>query len=107
MTQPKDHDKKARHIKATWGKRCNNLVFVSSEEDPKLPSIAAQKIEGRSHLWEKTVSGFNYSYHHHINDADWFLKADDDTYVIMENLRYFLSNKNASDPWYFGCKFKK
>jgi glycoprotein-N-acetylgalactosamine 3-beta-galactosyltransferase len=27
-------------------------------------------------------------------------------YVIVENLRYMLSAYNASDPLYFGCRFK-
>ena len=40
------------------------------------------------------------------NDADWFVKADDDTYMIVENLRYMLEPYNASQPIYFGCKFK-
>ena len=35
------------------------------------------------------------------------MKADDDTYIIMENLRYMLKQYNSSDPWYFGCKFGK
>lgn len=39
--------------------------------------------------------------------ADWFLKADDDTYVIVENLRYFLSRQNTTNPVYFGHKFKR
>ena len=38
--------------------------------------------------------------------GDWFVKADDDTYMIVENLRYMLKQYNTSDPWYFGCKFK-
>ena len=33
-------------------------------------------------------------------------QADDDTYVIVENLRYFLSNKNSSEPIFFGHHFK-
>jgi len=37
-----------------------------------------------------------------MHDADWFLKAEDDTYVIMENLGYFLSKLNPSEPHYIG-----
>ena len=40
-----------------------------------------------------------------MHDADWFLKADADTYVIMENLRYFPSKLNPSDPHYIGRMF--
>ena len=47
-----------------------------------------------------------YVYEHYYDEADWFLKADDDTYVVMENLRYMLQSYNSSQPIYFGCKFK-
>jgi glycoprotein-N-acetylgalactosamine 3-beta-galactosyltransferase len=34
------------------------------------------------------------------------MKVDDDTYVILENLRYFLRDYKSSDPVYFGHHFK-
>ena len=34
------------------------------------------------------------------------MKADDDTYVIIESLRYFLSNEDTNEPVYFGPWFK-
>lgn len=34
------------------------------------------------------------------------MQADDDTYVIMENLRYFLSSHDPNDPVFFGHHFK-
>ncbi|KZS07143.1 Glycoprotein-N-acetylgalactosamine 3-beta-galactosyltransferase 1 [Daphnia magna] len=106
MTGPDNHEKKAIHVKRTWGKRCNILVFMSSKEDKSLPSVALPVKEGRQNLWGKTREAYRYVWEHYKEQADWFMKADDDTYVVLENLRYMLSAYNASEPIAFGHKFK-
>ncbi|ELU14126.1 hypothetical protein CAPTEDRAFT_4255 [Capitella teleta] len=106
MTAPENLDSKAKHVKATWGKRCNKLIFVSDHEDPDFPTIKIEVEHGRDHLTAKTMAAFDYIYKHYYDQADWFLKADDDTYVIVENLRYLLSAHKPTEPVYFGHHFK-
>ena len=47
------------------------------------------------HLWPQFLSthilqAFVHVWENYREEADWFIKADDDTYVIMENLKWVL-----------------
>ncbi|KAK3696202.1 hypothetical protein RRG08_027645 [Elysia crispata] len=106
MTIAANLQTKALAVKDTWGKRCDVLIFFSSESDKNFPAIGLGTPEGRGHLTAKTMAAFRYIYEYHFNDADWFMKADDDTFMIVENLRLFLASKNSSEPIYFGHLFK-
>lgn len=106
MTGPNNLEKKARHVKATWSRHCNVVVFMSSVDDPDFPTVGLGTKEGRDQLYWKTIRAFHYAYEHHAHEADWFLKADDDTYVIVDNLRWVLANHSAEEPIYFGRRFK-
>ena len=105
MTSPTNLHVKGKAVKETWGKRCDILLFMSSEADPDFPAIGLDVGEGRGKLWDKTRAAFKYVYKHHLHDADWFVKADDDTYMIIENLRYLLSNLDTSRPYFLGRYF--
>ncbi|XP_059178844.1 glycoprotein-N-acetylgalactosamine 3-beta-galactosyltransferase 1-like [Physella acuta] len=107
MTTPENLETKALAIKQTWGKRCNVIIYFSSKEDPEFPAVNLEVPEGRGHLTGKTMAAFRYIYEHYFDEADWFMKADDDTYVILENLRFFLSDKNKNEPIYFGHLFAR
>ncbi|KAJ7383166.1 O-glycan processing, core 1 [Desmophyllum pertusum] len=74
--------------------------------DPSYPAIGLDVKEGRENLWSKTRAAWNYVYNHHMNDADWFMKADDDTFVVIENLRHLVSKMNPEEPHYLGRHFK-
>uniref|UniRef100_T1J8G4 N-acetylgalactosaminide beta-1,3-galactosyltransferase n=1 Tax=Strigamia maritima TaxID=126957 RepID=T1J8G4_STRMM len=105
VTSPKTHKTRAEHVKNTWGRDCNHLIFMSSQNDSHLGAVALPVSEGRDHLWAKTKESLNYLYKHHQFSADWFFKADDDTYAVMDNMRDLLKDLSAADPWYLGNRF--
>ena len=96
---------------------------MSTATDERIGSIALPNItNGRASLWNKTkkvqqgifdisdtqplFQAFVYVWEHHREEADWFIKADDDTYVILENLKDLLKNHNSGVPIQFGHRFK-
>lgn len=81
MTNPDNHRNKADYVKRTWGKRCNKLLFITTQEDDELDTIVVPIEESRKALRRKTKTGFLYAHDNHLNDYDWFLKADDDRFV--------------------------
>ncbi|EPB77957.1 N-acetyllactosaminide 3-alpha-galactosyltransferase [Ancylostoma ceylanicum] len=105
-TYPLSHKTKAHAISVTWGKQCNRIIFVSNGTDDELPIIVVKLNESRSELWSKTRAAFTWIYDNVLDDYEWFLKADDDTYMHMDNLRALLSNYSSSDALAIGHQFK-
>ncbi|XP_013187894.2 glycoprotein-N-acetylgalactosamine 3-beta-galactosyltransferase 1 [Amyelois transitella] len=95
------HEFRARRVKETWGKRCDKLLFLSTAPDEYLPAVTLSTEEDK--LWDREREGFEYIYQYHVDKADWFLMIDDNTYVIMENLKYMLLSHFSSEAVYFGC----
>ncbi|XP_062134744.1 glycoprotein-N-acetylgalactosamine 3-beta-galactosyltransferase 1 [Drosophila sulfurigaster albostrigata] len=109
LTCPEYVERYAQHVYATWGRRCTKLVFVSSEDYEPLGVVQVVDADGGSYddLWNKTREGFRHVWQEYGEEYDWFLKADDDTYVIMENLHHMLSAYDANMPLYFGYQMRR
>lgn len=91
MTGPKNLESRTKHIRETWAKRCNKVLYMSSVETD-FPTVKLNMSEGRENQ-------------HHLDEADWFVKADDDTFMVIENLRYTLSCLDPEKPLYLGRRF--
>ncbi|KAL3268097.1 hypothetical protein HHI36_007224 [Cryptolaemus montrouzieri] len=83
----------------TWGKGCNGIQSINLSKKPK-PLISNQSRFDTS--WNKiceTLKNVPEIY-------DWVLVINDDTFVITENLRFFLAYRNSSDNFYLGYAVK-
>ncbi|KAL5020598.1 hypothetical protein ScPMuIL_002323, partial [Solemya velum] len=107
MTHPKNRESRLVHVKATWSRRCDKVLYFSSEADKDFPIIKVDvPSEARSHLTLKSRQAWKYIFDNHYDDAEWFYRCDDDSYAIMDNMRYFLSVYDPNKPYYFGHMFK-
>ena len=70
----------------------------------KNPSIVGEP--GRKMLWAKVRDTFEFLFDNYLEKYDWFYKGDDNTYVIVENMKLHLSKYDPDRPWFFGHRFK-
>uniref|UniRef100_A0AAF5DM55 N-acetylgalactosaminide beta-1,3-galactosyltransferase n=2 Tax=Strongyloides stercoralis TaxID=6248 RepID=A0AAF5DM55_STRER len=107
ITGPQYTTSRVKYQKETWLKRCNNYLYVSSLSNISLPSIGVDVVEGRDTLWEKIRFGLEYVYKYYFNKYDWFMLIDDDSYVFMENIRFFLLAQNPNKLLHYGFRMKE
>ncbi|KAK7088994.1 glycoprotein-N-acetylgalactosamine 3-beta-galactosyltransferase 1-like [Littorina saxatilis] len=100
---------RVKAVNGTWVPRCDGHVFfIKTNKTQHSDVISFDDVkDGRNALTEKTVAALIYLYRYELGKYDWFLKGDDDTYIVMENLRFLLAQYNSSQPVYLGHLFKK
>jgi glycoprotein-N-acetylgalactosamine 3-beta-galactosyltransferase len=104
LTDPKVYNK-TFFVRDTWTKQCDKVLFFSSHSDPTLPAIGLGVPPDKDHISRKAKLAWSYIYTHHFDDAEFFVKADPDTYVLVNNLRRYLSTRDSEAPEFYGRRF--
>uniref|UniRef100_A0A1I7Y357 N-acetylgalactosaminide beta-1,3-galactosyltransferase n=2 Tax=Steinernema glaseri TaxID=37863 RepID=A0A1I7Y357_9BILA len=111
VTTQKYHKSRAQAVAETWLPRCDHgelFTNSSAELSETVPyrTVFSSLDDSYSKLFWKTKMSLYYTYKYVSSDFDWYLKADDDTYVIVENLRSYLSTLDPRKPFYIGFRMK-
>ena len=79
---------------------------MSSFKNDSFPTIGLNVPVGRKYSNLKTKKAWEYIYTHHLNDFDFFIKADTDTLILVENLREYLDTRDPNVPDYYGHRVR-
>ena len=108
ITSPTNYLTKAVHVAATWASGCSRLVFLSDDSEPgaarpdQLDILELPGLAGREKLWQKVSAGLVSVWRDYQEDFDFLIKADDDTFMVLDNLRYLLSGLEPGKEFVLG-----
>ncbi|KAK0409364.1 hypothetical protein QR680_004497 [Steinernema hermaphroditum] len=111
LTVPKYHSVRVPAVNATWLRRCDHGEFFTSSEEGLDETIPYRTLfrhldDSYETLFWKSKLALQYSYTRISPFFDWYLKADDDAYIIVENLKRFLAKLDPGLPYYIGFRMK-
>jgi hypothetical protein len=96
----------ARSAALAWGYKCDGFLAFSTETIPNLGMLDLVHAgnESYANMWQKTRSILAFIYAHYLFDYDYFHLGGDDVFLIVENLKRFLSmaGTKPDDPIFFG-----
>lgn len=98
--------KRVVHVENTWAKHCDKMVYACDVNctNKRLGTVGLNVPDGYLELWSKVRGSFLYIHDTYIDDYDWFYKADDNTFAIIDNMRFMLAAHNPNDPIHFSYK---
>ena len=106
MTAEQLVETRAKAVYDTWGKNVpGTLTFFSSGETGKtlgLPVVALPGVDDTYPPLKKSLMMIKYMHDFHIDEYEWFMRADDDVYVRNDRLAEFLHSLNSSDDIHLG-----
>ncbi len=119
ITKIRNLDTHTQIIYDSWAHKCDDHRFITLipgqnkseileenfKEKLKLLKPNGLIIDKYNLLTYKVFRMFIDAYKYY-NKYDWYLKADDDTFIFYDNLKLFLSDKNPKLPITFGRDFQ-
>lgn len=116
VTMWPEKKEKMTMIDSTYGEGCDKLVWVvdAASNPPKsyanhdFYAINMSRPENQRNIWEKVHRMWSNVYNSKLTDKyDWFIKADDDTFIITENMKGYLQYYDPNYPHYLGHTLRK
>ncbi|XP_005307470.1 C1GALT1-specific chaperone 1 [Chrysemys picta bellii] len=101
LVKPKDLGNWAA-VKETWSKHCDKAEFYSSESVKVFDSV----VLNTNDMWMMVRNAYKLAYERYKDEYNWFFLAHPTTFAVIENLKYFLLKKDASQPFYIGHTVK-
>nr|XP_021489789.1 chondroitin sulfate synthase 3-like [Meriones unguiculatus] len=112
MTAQKYLGSRALAAQRTWARFIPGRVeFFSSQQPPgaalgqpppPLPVIELPGVDDSYPPQKKSFMMIKYMHDHYLDKYEWFMRADDDVYIIGDKLEEFLRSLNSSKPLYLG-----
>lgn len=105
---------KIKRLQETWGPYCDKLLFVVAQTDHVHPNqnvtvgevlvvnMTMSSDPSQRNIWNKVHNMWTAIADRYIDEYEWFLKVDDDTYLFVDHLRGFTQYYNPNIPRYFG-----
>lgn len=97
---------RAKAVYDTWGKHIpGKLTIFSSGDAGKeigLPIVSLPGVDDTYPPLKKSLMMIKYMHDFHVDDYEWFMRADDDVYVRNDKLIRFLQSLNSSDDIHLG-----
>lgn len=82
-------------LSSSFRQKCDGFMVASNKTVRSIDAvdIAHEGPEDYDNLWQKFRSIVSYLYDNYYDKYDWFFIGDDDTFVIVENLRLYLESE--------------
>ncbi|XP_044538680.1 C1GALT1-specific chaperone 1 [Gracilinanus agilis] len=101
LVKPKDVGRWAA-VKDTWTKHCDKVEFFCTESIKVFESINLETND----MWTMMRKAYRYAYDNYKDEYNWFFLARPTTFAVIENLKFFLLKRDATQPFYIGHTIK-